>query len=139
MRRCLIVANRTLGGPQLIAEVIARQGSAPHSFHIVVPASHGHGTEMWTEGHAVAQARVALEHAVEHFGEAGVEVTGEVGDENPALAVGDVLRREHFDEIIVSTLPPGPSRWLKRDLPKRLAREHNLPVTHVVADAVLAD
>ncbi len=139
MRRCLIVANRTLGGPQLVAEVIARQGTGQYSFHIVVPASHGHGTEMWTEGHAIAQARIALDHAIEHFREEGIELTGEVGDENPALAVGDVLRREHFDEIIVSTLPPGPSRWLKRDLPKRLEREHHLPVTHVVADAVLAD
>ena len=137
MRRCLIVANRTLGGHQLIVELVARHESEPRSFHIVVPATHGHGTR--TEGHAVAQARVALEDALVHFREEGLEVTGEVGDENPALAVGDVLRREHFDEIIVSTLPLGPSRWMKRDLPKRLAREHNLPVTHIVADTVLAD
>jgi hypothetical protein len=137
VRRCLIVANQTLGGHELLAEVVARHESDPREFHIVVPASHGHGT--WTEGHAVAQARDALDHAIVHFRDAGLEVTGEVGDENPALAVGDALRREHFDEIIVSTLPLGPSRWMKRDLPKRLAREHNLPVTHVVAEAVLAD
>jgi GABA permease len=44
-----------------------------------------------------------------------------------------VLREITFDEIIVSTLPAGPSRWLKRDLPHRVEREYGLPVTHVVA------
>jgi hypothetical protein len=120
-----------------MAEVVTRSESAPRSFHIVVPAGDGNGTP--AEGQGLAQARVALDDAIAHFRDEGLEVTGEVGDRNPALAVGDVLRREHFDEIIVSTLPLGPSRWMKRDLPKRLAREHNLPVTHVVVDTVLTD
>ena len=135
MRRCLIVANQTLTGPRLLAAVVARQVREPYEFHILVPASHQHGTAKWTEGEALAQARDALANAIEYFGEAGVPVTGEVGDGSPMLAVGDVLRREHIDEIIVSTLPPGASRWLKRDLPRRLARYH-LPVTHVVAEPV---
>ena len=40
-----------------------------------------------------------------------------------------------FDEIILSTLPPGVSRWLKQDLPHRVERDFNLPVTHVIATA----
>ncbi len=133
MRRCLIVANQTLTGPKLLAAVVARQVREPYEFHILVPASHLHGTAAWTEGEAVAQARAALRHALEYFGEAGVPATGEVGDGSPVLAVGDVLRREHIDEIIVSTLPPGASRWLKRDLPHRLTR-YGIPVTHVTAE-----
>ena len=133
MRRCLIVANQTLTGPQLLAEVLARTASDDYEFHLLVPASHPHGSAMWSEGQAVAQARLALEHGVEHFRAEGIDVSGEVGDENPVLAVDDALRREHFDEIIVSTLPPGVSRWLKRDLPHRLERRFGLPMTHVVA------
>jgi hypothetical protein len=53
------------------------------------------------------------------------------------LAVGDVLRREEYDEIILSTLPPGASKWLKRDLPHKLARQYQLPVTHVVGSSEL--
>jgi hypothetical protein len=132
MRRCLIVANQTLTGPHLLEAITARQVSGPCEFHIVVPASHPHGGAAWTEGQALGHARTALAGALDYFGEAGIPATGEVGDESPVLAVGDTLRREHFDEIIVSTFPPGVSRWLKRDLPHRLER-FGLPVTHVVA------
>lgn len=39
-----------------------------------------------------------------------------------------------FDEVILSTLPPGVSRWLKQDLPHRLERHFDIPVTHVIGD-----
>jgi hypothetical protein len=136
MRRCLVVANQTLTNPQLLAEVDARQAREPYEFHILVPASHHHGAASWTEGQAVAHARSALAAALQSFGDAGIPASGEVGDENPVLAVGDVLRRERIDEIIVSTLPPGVSRWLKRDLPHRLAQRYAIPVTHVVAPTI---
>jgi GABA permease len=134
MPRYLIVANRSLAGPTLVEEVVARNAAdAASVFHVVVPATRDHHGTAWTEGQAIAHARAALDGATKRFADAGVPVTGEVGDENPMLAVGDVLRREAFDEIIVSTLPAGPSRWLKRDLPRRLEREYELPVTHVIA------
>ena len=38
-----------------------------------------------------------------------------------------------FDRIIVSTFPPGISRWLGADLINRLGRSVDIPVTHVVA------
>jgi hypothetical protein len=135
MRRCLIVANQTLLGPALLAEVLARQASGDYEFHIVVPASHPHSGAMWTEGQCIAHARAVLDDALEHFRSAGVDATGEVGDDDPVLAVGDVLNREPVDEIILSTLPPGLSRWLKRDLPRRFERRFGVPVTHVVAVA----
>jgi hypothetical protein len=39
----------------------------------------------------------------------------------------------HYDEIIVSTLPTGVSRWLQVDLPHRIAKLTDAPVAHVVA------
>jgi len=135
MRRCLIVANQTLGGAHLAAEILARQATGEYEFHVLVPASHAHGSSNWTEGQAIAHARLALAEALEHLRADGIEATGEVGDENPVLAVGDVLNRRVVDEIIVSTLPPGASKWLKRDLPRRIERRFGVPVTHVVASA----
>jgi GABA permease len=41
------------------------------------------------------------------------------------------MNGRHFDEIIVSTLPTHVSRWLHQDLPHRLERKTQLPVTHV--------
>jgi hypothetical protein len=134
MRRCLIVANQTLTGPHLVNEVLARAASEPYEFHLLVPASHSHaGFTGWTEGQAVAHARERLAEGLDTFADAGVAVTGEVGDENPVLAIGDVLNRETFDEVIVSTLPPGASRWLKRDLPHRIERKYGVRVSHLTA------
>jgi hypothetical protein len=133
MRRCLIVANQTLMSPQLREEVLRRRDAGDHQFHVVVPATHAHGTALWTEGQALAHARDALDHALGHYRADGVEATGEVGDADPVLAVNDVLTRQDVDEIIVSTLPLGVSKWLKRDLPHRLERRFGLPVTHVAA------
>jgi hypothetical protein len=133
MRRCLIVANQTLTNPQLLALVVARRASEECEFHVLVPATHPHGSALWTEGQGVAQAQAALENALRAFGQEGIDATGEVGDADPVLAVGDVLNRRDIDEIILSTLAPGASKWLKRDLPHRLARRFLLPVTHVVA------
>ena len=136
MRRCLVIANRTLASPPLLAELRTRQAGGEESvFHILVPATHAHGSTVWTEGQALTQARAALERALEDLRSEGIDASGEVGDENPVLAVEDVLNRQAFDEIVVSTLPAGISKWLKRDLPRRLARRFGLPVTHVVAVA----
>jgi hypothetical protein len=42
-------------------------------------------------------------------------------------------RQDGFDEIIVSTLPAGLSRWVKKDVPRRIARLTDMPVTTVQA------
>ncbi|HEY9377490.1 MAG TPA: hypothetical protein VIQ02_10385, partial [Jiangellaceae bacterium] len=57
---------------------------------------------------------------------------GEVGSSNALNAIRDALRAREFDEIIVSTLPSGISRWLHQDLPRRVQRL-GLPVTVVTA------
>jgi hypothetical protein len=137
MRSYLIVANRTLTGPHLVAEVLTRSNAEPSRFHVVVPATPQGAHTNWTEGGAHAQAQLRLDRVLEGLREAGVDVTGEIGDESPMRAVGDVLNREHFDEIILSTLPPGVSKWLKRDLPHRLARQYGIPVAHVIASSEL--
>jgi hypothetical protein len=63
---------------------------------------------------------------------AGGEVTGSVGDAEPLMAIHDAVNLGEFDEIIISTLPLGISRWLKLDLVSK-ARGIGLPVTHVEA------
>jgi hypothetical protein len=62
---------------------------------------------------------------------AGTEVTGDIGDLEPAIAIKDALERGHYDEIVVSTLSLGISRWLKHDLVSE-ARSFGLPMHHVL-------
>ena len=69
------------------------------------------------------------------FAHLGGALSGEVGLGDPILAARRVIDRSSFDEIIVSTLPPGVSRWLKLDLPNRLQRTFELPVVSIVQEA----
>ena len=129
MTRYLVVANQTLGSERLLEKARECAQAGACRFHLVVPATHPMG--VWTEGKVRADAQRRLEETLERFREIGVTVDGEVGDTSPVLAVKDAMLARTFDAIIVSTLPPGISRWLKQDLPHRLERISGLPVTHI--------
>jgi hypothetical protein len=134
MRRCLVVANQTLASTPLHEEILKRVRAGPCRFHVVVPATPPSEQATWTEGEAKAIAERRLAGALSRLHALGVIATGEVGDTSPVLAVGDVLLRERFDEVILSTLPSGASRWLHLDLPHRLSQRVGIPVTHVVSE-----
>jgi hypothetical protein len=136
MPRYFVVANQTLGGGPLAAKIKEAVAAEPCSFHVIVPATPPTDHLSWTEGEAHAVARRRLDEALTWIRSLGAEADGEVGDANPLLAVEDALREEACDEIIVSTLPPGASRWLKMDLPHRMETSFGLPVTHVVSGAM---
>ena len=136
MKRILVVANRTLCEQHLLDELRRRRAGGAVTFHFVVPATHPSGWT-WTESQAELEARARLEALVDTLAVAGIGATGEIGDASPVAAVTDVLRREPFDELIISTLPVGLSRWLSQNVVRRL-RSTGLPVTHVVAEQVPA-
>lgn len=131
MRRYLVVANQTLGGGHLTS-LLRELADTPSSFHVLVPATPP-VDHPWTEAEANAIARRRLDIALERFRKLGIEVSGEVGDGRPLEAIDDVLARESFDEIVLSTLPPKLSRWLKLDLLHRVEAAYGLPVRHVIA------
>lgn len=153
MARCLIVANQTLGGAALAEEIQARIEQGQRHFYIVVPmVPPQYETVAWypdDAGFAVAaaaneRASEAIEEARRRSAErldqmiaklraAGGDAEGEVGDTYPLEAVRQVLEREQVSEVIVSTLPVGLSRWLKMDLPNRISRMVDCPVTTVEA------
>jgi hypothetical protein len=132
MRRHLVVGSQTLRSARLLRELRARQADGSCEFHVVVPAANPHVHAFWTEGEARAVAQERLDTALDHFRSEGVDATGSVGDANPADAVADLLLHEEFDSVIVSTLPPGLSRWIHQDLPRRIERRVPLPVSHVI-------
>ena len=45
------------------------------------------------------------------------------------------MRSGAFDEVIISTLPLGVSRWLGLDVPHRVERRFKVPVTTVTGHA----
>jgi len=132
-RRILVVANQTACGDELLAVMQARVREGPCHFTLLVPATPPGEHATWTEGEAKALARRRMHEALARFEEAGgIDADGVVGDAHPVRAIDDVLLDRRYDEIILSTLPPSISRWLKVDLPRRVEQRFALPVTTVI-------
>ena len=134
MPRYLVVANQTLGQPQLTETILGFLHASPSHFHLLVPATltHARGPARLTRVEAAALAQSRLELALAELESLGVPVSGEVGDPSPMLAIGEALSRGSFDQLIISTLSVGPSQWLRRGLPERVERVFDLPVTLVI-------
>jgi hypothetical protein len=138
MRRFLVVANQTLAGRHLLEHVRQHLAAGPCWFFVLVPATPIEIQLVPGVGEAHVLARRRLEGALARFRAEGASATGTVGDPNPLRAITELLRQESFDEIILSTLPPGASQWLMDDLPSRLTRATCLPVTHLVGEGQLS-
>ena len=141
MRRYLVVANETLGDETLMEVIGKRLAEGPCHFHVVVPAPgpttlFGSALAAY-EGNepggdeSQAAARRGLDQELARLQHAGAEVDGEIADHDPLEAIRTALEDRQIDEIILSTLPAGISRWLHFDLPHRVQRRFELPVTHV--------
>jgi hypothetical protein len=134
MPKCLIVANRTVAGRRTLDAVRERHQQGGYEFHLVVPVQRPeHGGVIYDEAvRDAAQLRVDL--ATAYLGKEGIELTGEIGDQDPFTATMDALHSFPADEVIVSTLPETRSGWLRRDLIERIEQESGKPVHHVVTD-----
>lgn len=122
-RRILVVANRTAGGPELLAELGRRADEESCSFVLLVPDMLDRDAAEWT----LEQDLPAIEREV------GQSVEALVGGPDPFVSVKSAIQQETFDEVVISTLPAKLSRWLKRELPRRV-EELGIPVTVVTAN-----
>jgi hypothetical protein len=135
--RLLVVANETVGGRALLAEIENRCKGRRCEILVVVPALTSSQLEHWASDvdQAIADARRRLDDSVRTMESSGLNVRGEVGDHNdPNAAIEDALRAFAADEVIISTHPPERSRWLERGEVEKARAEVPLPVAHVVVD-----
>jgi hypothetical protein len=123
----LVVANVTATSDELLAALRARAARDRCAFTLVVPAP-GVGPI----GHEAAEA--ALATALERMRAEGLEVDGTVGAHDPLAAIDEVWDPTRFDEVVISTLPTGVSKWLQVDLPHRAERMTGVQVMHVVSE-----
>lgn len=132
----LVVAHRTAATPALLAAIEARAERGPARFHLLVPnpaeaaeLTDAERARRHLEGeHVLALALPLIDRA------AGSHTDGSVSiRHDPMDAIEEAVHDGDYDEIVVSTLPHGVSRWLHMDLPRRLAHL-GLPVTTVVAE-----
>jgi hypothetical protein len=122
----LVVANVTADSPELLEALTERAARERCRFTLLVPAPAG-----GSAGREAAQAR--LEAGLDQMREAGLEVQGLIGDHDAIAAVHDTWDPKAYDDVVVSTLPTGTSKWLQIDLPHRVRKLTDAPVQHVVA------
>jgi hypothetical protein len=119
--KLLVVANQTVDSDELYDALRQRSARGPLAVTLLVPQDQQAGL-----GHRV-------NGALERLHAAGIEAEAMLGDVDPACAVIEVWDPRRWDEVVVSTLPSGTSRWLQIDLPHRIARAVDAPVHHVEA------
>ena len=150
MVRLLLVANKTLASGEVSDFVKDRMAKEEDCrFTLLVPAtprSHADAGERAATAVGSAggetyvpqqgpvednweHARTRLEYGLDILRKLGATVDGQVGDPNPAKAISDVLKRRSYDEVALSTLPKGVSRWLGLDIPHQVQRKFHIPVT----------
>jgi len=137
MSRYLVVTHQTALSTDLQRQVRTLVAADPAAeFTVLVPEAPGVPTT-W-EGETVDAAGQRAEAArslLEETARARVVRTA-VGAPDPLQAITDeLLARPGYDALVICTLPPGISRWLKLDLVHRAERKFGLRVIHVVAEA----
>lgn len=130
--KVLVVAHKTAATQTLLDAVRDRASRGPAKFTLLVPhTAHGLHKVVDPEDQDRGEAEGVLAEALPKLTEAaGSEVDGLTGSTNPHMAIEDAVNRNGYDEIIISTLSPRLSRWLKLDLPSKLSGL-GLPITTV--------
>ncbi|NMI01298.1 hypothetical protein [Pseudonocardia acidicola] len=134
--RVLVLANRTADSRELLQQLLARHGRSPIAVTLLAPAvweiqdPHGGSESAWRR----------LRAAQKRLQDGGIEVWCMIGDPDPMTAFEREWKRGCYDEIIVSTLPSHLSKWLRTDLPHRIANAFpGVPMTHVTASGASVD
>lgn len=121
--KVLVVAHKTAATQPLLDAVRERAQRGPSTFALLVPnPAHGLHKVVDAQDQGPSEAQEVLDAALPRLSEAaGSPVEGIVGDPDPVAAVQDALNLRGFDEIIISTLSPKVSRWLRLDLPSKVS------------------
>ena len=125
-KNILVVANVTATSDELCGHLTKRAERQPTTFTLVIPARSVGGD------HEAAKEQLAA--AIARLQRAGLEVEGSLGDRDPIVAVSEAWDPRRHDEIVLSTLPIGSSKWLHAGLPERIFKLTGALVTHIVSE-----
>jgi hypothetical protein len=124
-RLVVVVGNHTLLSDALRDRLHAVTAGGDVDLHVVVPirAEDDLDIGFW-RGRALAERLV----------EPGIDLTVDVGVDDPVALVQKAVHGAHIDQVVVSVLPEGVSRWTQADVAGHLRRALNVPVEVVAAE-----
>jgi hypothetical protein len=123
-RRILVVANRTAATPTVLDRVRELANEQPSAFALLIPDMPRSEHTDWT----LELALPLLERA------ARGPVQGLTGGEDAFDSIRSTIAHDRYDLIVMSTLPRRVSKWLRRDLPRRV-EALGVPVEVITPDA----
>ena len=141
VHRVLVVANETIEGEELLAEIENRTAGRPDAeILLVCPAPAGSRLQHLASDidGPRAEAEERMHRSLAEIQRVHPGARGVVGDDDPFAATRDALATFAADELIVSTHPPERSRWLERGVIEQIRRDVDLPLTHVVVEGAAA-
>jgi hypothetical protein len=141
MATYVLVAHQTALSEALLTAAREVAGQDPTAeFVVLVPATAVGHLLSSDGGETTAVARRRAAEAQEWLEGNGLRVVeARTGDEDPVQALSDLLRvsPRPYAGLVLSTLPPGLSRWLRLDVPSRVRRAFpTLRLMHVVGAPV---
>lgn len=136
----LIVAHQTAESRELVRHVRAIVRENPEQeFTLLVPATPAAELRTGEQGQGTTIAGMRAGSSAALLRATGARVTRVVvGSADPIEAVGQerAAGERVYTGILLATFPSGVSRWLRMDLPHRLADLTGLPVAHIVSPSV---
>ncbi len=136
MSKVLIVANETVSGDELLAEIRRIEDEKTSEYLVTVPARPLHEVHgaLWTQDGAQEAAQERLDCVLRILQEEGLSARGTIGDVSPINAIRDALIDFDADLIVISTHPESRSTWLRRGVVDKARAKFGRPVVHVVSD-----
>lgn len=133
VKRTLVVANQTMGGPSLLDALKRRNAEEKRRFIVIAPRSEDES------GEADEAAADRLAHTLSAMEADGLEAVGQVVHPDPYTAIQNALQFYGPDDIVISTFPETRSGWLRADLVGRVEASTGKPVEHIVSDTQVGD
>src|SRR3954447_22055371 len=140
--RIVVLANQTVGASALHDALHRIDGSEQAEYLVVVPANPVDTGQAELEGAAFVweattkAAQERLDGTLHALRDDGLTVRGELGDYRPLIALDKAMREFHPDHVVISTHPEDRSTWLRHGVVADARRRYDVPVEHVVVDAV---
>lgn len=138
-QRVLVLANETVVADELLHELRAIDDKGKAQYFVCVPANpvdtgqaeYKGAVYLWDATRAAAQER--LDYTLSAMRADGLTAEGDLGDYRPLRALADAVAAFSPDQIVISTLPPESSVWLRDNVVDRARTLYDMPVTHVVS------
>lgn len=134
--RVLVVVDEAVAGCELRDRLVAELGRDVGEVFVVAPALAASALEhtMGDVDAAIGPAEERLRRTLEELRRAGIEASGEVGDSEPMLAIGDEIQKFHPDQVLLVAHRDEDGAFAERGLLEQAERDLDLPVVELVVD-----